>query len=71
MDYSLLLVVEYNKKYVERFPSEFAHDSEGNLILPVKPSKEEQRKTKEKLNEFTNIQKKQEITNEFMDKMCG
>lgn len=38
MDYSLLLVVEYNKNYVDRYPSEFAHDADGNLVLPVRPS---------------------------------
>ena len=25
MDYSLLLVVEYNKEYVDRYPKEFEH----------------------------------------------
>lgn len=59
MDYSLLVVVEYNKEYVERYPNEFEHDK-GQLVYPVRPSAEEKKKEKEKMFEFSNqIRKKQ------------
>jgi hypothetical protein len=49
MDYSLLFVIEYNPVYVKRYPKDFAHDSNGDLILPVGPSEKLQKKEKEKL----------------------
>jgi hypothetical protein len=55
MDYSLLFVIEYNPVYVKRYPSEFAHDSKGNLIFPVVPSKKLQKTTKEKLTQFSDV----------------
>jgi hypothetical protein len=36
MDYSLLLVIEYNKDYVEYYPEEFVKDQEKKLVYPIK-----------------------------------
>jgi hypothetical protein len=44
MDYSLLFVIEYNPEYVRKYPMEFEHDKEGELILPVRPSKKIRKK---------------------------
>lgn len=36
MDYSLLLVVAYNEKYVEKHKDDFEQDDDGNLIKPYR-----------------------------------
>jgi len=36
MDYSLLLIIEYNPKYVEMYPEKFVHDGDGSIVYPVK-----------------------------------
>jgi hypothetical protein len=44
MDYSLLFVIEYNPTYVEKYPHEFLHDEKGELVLPVRPTKQAMKK---------------------------
>ena len=58
MDYSLLFVIEYNPEYVKRYPSEFAHDSEGKLLLPVRPSLKLQINQEEKKTQYNDALKK-------------
>ena len=66
MDYSLLTVITFNPDYVEKFPEEFEHDVDGNLVLPIKELKPELRKDSTK---FTKKYKKH--INDFMNKMTG
>lgn len=41
MDYSLLFVVQFNEKYVEKNEHEFVHDESGNLVRPLKEIEKE------------------------------
>lgn len=66
MDYSLLTVIVINPDYVAKFPDEFEHDANGNLVLPVKELKPKLRKDS---TLFTKKYKKH-ISN-FMNKMTG
>ena len=38
MDYSLLLVIEYNPAYVNLFPHEFERSSHGSPLKPITPT---------------------------------
>lgn len=38
VDYSLLLAVEYNPRYVEMYPNEFQQDKTGRPKVPIAPT---------------------------------
>ena len=72
MDYSLLFVIEYNPVYVKKYPSEFAHNSEGKLILPVRETNCAKGKDCPKKNsKMSDAIAKKNITDDFMSKLCG
>ena len=71
MDYSLLFVIEYNPAYVKRYPHEFQHDDDGELVFPVRPTKKQEELMSNKNIAFDSVAKKKKISDEFMAKMAG
>ena len=70
MDYSLLFVIEYNPKYVKLFPNEFEHDKDGNLVLPIKPTKEQQQTITAHNVKFNTKKLKKDISDKFLSEMA-
>jgi len=50
VDYSLLLAIEYNPKYVQLHPNEFDKDKAGRLKVPIAASKKQEKLMEEAAN---------------------
>ena len=67
MDYSLLFVVVYNERYVEKYPEQFEHDEYTNKLKKPITEKKSSIITKKLWNEEQNDQG----INEFFTKMSS
>lgn len=50
VDYSLLLAVEYNPRYVAMHPNEFQQDKAGRLKVPIAATKKQEKLMEEAAN---------------------